>query len=241
MDNSIKNFDKDYLIHTPMSFILQSHSKESIESLQDENGWTITHYAVAEGDISKIKELIHFNFNFGINSHNNYVNPDYIQINDKKRNPDKFELLNKIPFNKNGFNAIDLCLFLYNQYIKLNKQNNNDFFYNNYLINYQNILNLLLTKNNVFNTTLRDNNGQSFFDYAFLLENVVIIEFLSKIDHEFKSLSKVDLNTAKKILEVLQIKNNEHQLQKIISVLNAKLLEKELKIKEKNTKDIKKI
>ncbi len=239
MEYLITDFDKEYLLHTPMSFILQYNSKEKIETLHDENGWTITHYSVAEADVSKIKELIHFGFNFGINSINNHIYSEFFQINDKKKSPDKIEVLNKIPFNKSGFNAINLCLFFFNYYTKISKQNGNDFFYSNLANKYQEILSLLLNRKNIDNTNYQDKNGKSFFDYAFLLENISLIEYIHMLDSDFKTLHKVDLKTAKEILEVLQIKNSEGNHPHLINHLNSKIfnqkLQNELTIKNNSS------
>lgn len=247
MEYLITDFDKEYLLQTPMSFILQYNSKEKIETLHDENGWTLTHYSVAEGDISKIKELVHFNFNFGINSSNNYVNTNYFLVNDKKKSPDKIEVLNKIPFNKGGFNAIHLCMFFFNYYTKIGKQTGNDFFYGNLANKYQDILKILLNNKTIINSNYQDKSGKSFFDYAFLLENITLIDYVHMLDSEFKTLHKVDLKTAKQIIEVLQIKGNEGNHPHLINKLNSKIfndkLQSELQIKNVSpeVKKIKKV
>lgn len=228
MDYLDKFFDKQYLMHTPTSFLLQNKTLEDLCSLHDDNGWTIMHYAVGHAEIEKIKEFIYFNMNFNKNSHKNYIPRDIFILNEKKKNPDKFEIFDKIPFVKKGFTPIHLAIYLYNYYINLNKSiGGNDFFYHNIIDKYKKILDLLLTKERVSENPV-DDNGKSYLDYAFLTENIKIIELIHNLDPEFNSFRKVNPKTAKRILEVMEIKYKEKLHDHLIKKLDIKILQSNL-------------
>ncbi len=238
MDYSIKEFDKQYLLHTPTSFLLKNSTIENLASLFDDNGWTVLHYAVAEANVPKITEFLHFNMNTGTNSKRNFIPSDIYILNDKKKSTDKIEIINKIPFSKNGFTPIHLALFLYNYYTVINKQLGNDFFYSSLVEKYQKILSLFIKGFTKLEETL-DIDGKSLFDYAFLLENITLIELLHMNDHEFQTLRKVDYKTAKKILEVMELKHKEGSHEHLLGFLNTVILKTDLdsKLPQKDLKD----
>lgn len=215
-------------MHTPVSFLLQNKKLEELCDFYDDHGWTVMHYAVGEAEISKIKEFLHFDLDFNKNSQRNYIPEDIFIVNDKKKNPDKHQILTKIPFLQKGFTPVHLAIFLYDYYLNLNKSfGGNDFFYNKIVENYQEILRLLLTKERIFGNHL-DSNGKSYLDYAFLTENITIIELIHMLDPTFETFRKVKPQTAKKILEVMEIKYKEGSHDYLIKQLDTKILESSL-------------
>lgn len=231
MDYLDKFFDKDYLMHTPVSFLLQNKKVEDLCSFYDDHGWTIMHYAVGYGEISKITEFLHFNLDFNKNSERNIIPEDIFIINDKKKSPEKYPILNKIPFVQKGFTPVHLAIYLFNHYSAINKLNGgSDFFHNNIVDKYQKILNLLLTKERISENKL-DSNGKSYLDYAFLTENIAIIEMMHMLDPTFDTFRQVKPMTAKKILEVMEIKHKEGSHDYLIKQLDTKILETSLQQK----------
>lgn len=226
-------------MHTPISFLLQNKKHEELCNFYDDNGWTIMHYAVGGAEIAKIKEFLHFNMDFNKNSERNYIPEDIFMINDKKKSADKYPILTKIPFIQKGFTPVHLAIFLYNHYLNMNKSlGGNDFFYNNIIEKYQQILHLLLTKDRV-SENHPDSNGKSYLDYAFLTENITIIELIHMLDPTFNTFKQVKPNTAKKILEVMEIKYKEGSHDYLIKQLDTKILENTLQNKLfKHTEEI---
>lgn len=224
MDNLI--FDKQYLMHTPVSFLLKNKSMEQIENLHDDNGWNILHHAVATMNTAKISELEHFNINVSIISNKNYIPEDIYAINDKRKANEKVETFSKIPFTKSGFTAIHLSMFLFNFYQDLS-QNGSDFFYNSICEKYQNIIKKLINHKTIEQNPV-DGDGKTLFDYAFLMENIYLIDTLHMVDPDFSTLKQVDLNIANKIIEVMEVKYKDGSHEHIKRQLETKILHSKL-------------
>ncbi|NCQ51457.1 hypothetical protein GW796_06100 [archaeon] len=222
MNHNTNYLDKQYLLHVPTAFVLENKTLTQVEGFFDDNGWTILHLAVAELNIPKIIELLHFNFNVGIQSTHNNIPIEIYLFNEKKK-ISKLVTFSKIPFCKNGFTAAHLALFLFNFYDKLS----DDFFYKEIADKYQIILNLFINKETKFKNYF-DCCNNSLFDYTFLLENITLIEFMHMNDQDFSSLNKVLPTTAKKIVEVMSIKYKNCDNPHLLNLLSKKILHSSL-------------
>lgn len=220
--------DNQYLLNTPFAYILQNKSINEIENSFDENGWNIMHYAVADANVSKITELIHFSFNCNINSKKNCI-PESVYILNEKKKIDRIKTLNKIPFCNDGFTPLHLTMFFYNYYRKLA----GEFFYQQILNKYQEIISIFL-KNDSSSKSCRDANELTLFDYAFLLEDIELIEIMHMNDPDFSSLNKVSPETAKRILEVMKIKHKDSNCENVLEFLNKKIFRDNLEKKLPN-------
>lgn len=241
MDYSINHLDKQYLFNVPLAFVLQKHEIKVVEQVFDDNGWNIFHHAVGECDIPKIIELLHFSFDISLNTQKNIIPSDIYSVNEKRKF-DKLKVFNKIPFCKNGFTGIHLAMFLFDYYNKLS----DDFFYQSVTDKYRTIILKLINERSDWGTYV-DSDGHTPFDYAFLLENIHLIDLLHSFDSSFSTLKEVNSNTAKKIVEVMSIKYKDGTHDHIINFLQKKAhsetLEKELNSKKEaaEKKSIKKI
>ncbi len=218
----------DYLLNVPLSFILQDTTIEKIEEIVDENGWNLLHYAVANCNINKIKELIHYNFNLSLNSTNNKLNINVFFVNNKKK-PNSILFPKKINFLFKGFSPLHLALFLYNYYSTFSE----DFFYQSISIKYLSILDILINENTSFKLVF-DQDKNSLFDICFIMENIFLINLIYNKDKNFSTLNNILPTTALKILQVMKIKqefndkNNEKIYEEILLSLNKKQLKREL-------------
>ncbi len=217
MDYSSNQIDMQYLMSVPFAFVLQNNPLEEIEQFCDANGWNLLHHVVAEGDIHKISELIHFSFNPNINSKTNFIPENIFQIQEKRKT-DKTKIFQKIPFSLQGFTPIHLSLFLYNYYQKLS----DDFFYQALSDKYKKIIDLFI-KNVSDIKTIQDSTGNSLFDYAFLMESQELIDLMQMHDPFFETLNNIQLKTAHKILEIMSLKYEKKDLDYISSCLQKKI------------------
>jgi len=221
MDYSSSSLDKQYLLHTPMAFVLQKYTLKEIEQVYDENGWNILHQVVADANIPKITELLHFSFDIKLNTTKNLIPLNIYVLNEKKKQ-EKVSFFSNIPFAKNGFTAPHLAMFLFHFYSQLSE----DFFYQNLADKYKQILSLLITEQSI--KEIKDKSSHSLFDYAFLLENISLIDFMHMKDTSFSSLSEINPQTAKKIIEVMTIKYKDGSHQHMIDFLQKKILKDSL-------------
>lgn len=239
MDNSNNTLDNQYLLNIPISYLLETKKVKDIEQDFDSNGWNLMHYSVADANIPKITELIHFSFDWSVNGNKNYIPLSIYNINEKKK-IQKNRLSDKIPFCKSGFSPVHLAMFLYNHYNNLS----DEFFYQQLSEKYMKIISLFVNDSTDFNSYI-DKEGHSLFDYAFLLEDVSLIDKLHMIDSNFSSLNKVHPTLAKQIIEVMAIKNTDNEYSNLINLLSKKILSDSLslnlKTKENSKNSIKKI
>lgn len=239
MSDLLKECNIQDLIKTPLAYLLNVYENNDLSNILDENGWTIMHWAVANADLSKVKELIHFNFDFAKNSSQNYIPLNAYVIADKKKS-DNIYLPNKVPFCIKGFSSLHLLVFLFDHYKKLS----NEFFYSKCADKHLECLKFLVDSNyNIL--SIYDSNGYSLFDYAFLLENIELIEYLFSKDNTFSTLNRVKLTVAKKIIEVIKIKTNKTCDEFLVTSLDKAILHtnlnKELAPKIINIKTIQKV
>lgn len=230
MHQKQQRLDKQYLLNVPLAFILQNKTINDVEQYYDDNGWNILHHAVAEANINKVKELIHFNFNICLKSRKNFIPNDTYIINEKKKQ-DKIILLNKIPFSSEGFTPVHLAFFLFNYYTNLSE----DFFYKSVADKYQSILSLF-TNATGFKKAI-DGAGNTLFDSAFLLENITLIDLTHMVDNEFITLNTVKLETALKILHVMNLKFQDGSHQHLIDLINQKIFKEKLDTELSHKKD----
>jgi ankyrin repeat protein len=221
MHQKQQRLDKQYLLNVPLAFILQTKTIQDVEQYYDDNGWNILHHAVAEANINKVKELLHFNFNICLNSRKNFISNDIYFVNEKKKQ-EKFIFLNKIPFSHEGFTPVHLAYFLFNYYTNLSE----DFFYKGIAEKYQSILSLF-TNATGFKRAI-DGAGNTLFDSAFLLENITLIDLTHMVDNEFITLNTVKSETALKILHVMNLKFNDGSHQHLVDLINQKILKEKL-------------
>jgi hypothetical protein len=239
MDHSNNNVDNQCLLNIPIAYILQSKTVQEIEQSFDSNGWNIMHYAVADANTPKIAELIHFSFNYSINGTRNYIPLSVYSSNEKKK-PQKVKLLDKIPFCKNGFSPVHLAMFLFHHYNTLSEE----FFYQQLAEEYMKVISLFINSETHLESFV-DIDGHSLFDYAFLLEDLELIDKLQMVDPSFYSLKKVSAEVGKQIAEVMEIKYKTKGLEQVLNALDKKILNdslnKDLKINEIIKKPIQKI
>lgn len=235
MNHSNNNVDNQYLLNIPVAYILQNKTVEEVGQDFDQYGWNILHHAIAEADIGKIKELMHFSFNWNINGKFNII-PEYIyQINDKKK-ATQIKLLKRMPYCSNGYTPIHLALHLYNHYNNLCLSGEHA--YGIHLDNYRKILDLLI-KDSVDLKNYTDSDGHSLLDYAFLLENFALIDGFYLKDNNLSSLKKVSTQVAKKIIEIMKLKKkfgNNYHYDPILSALDNKILNESLQSELKTNK-----
>lgn len=218
MDNSNNNIDNQSLLNTPIAYVLQTKTIEELENSFDSNGWNILHHAIADFNLPKIRELMHFSFNWKINSKANYIPPEIYSFADTKKTPN-FKTPSKIPFCQNGFTPLHLAMFLFNYYHGLD----GNYHYQKIGQNYSEAIAFFIEKNGDLESYV-DADGLSLFDYAFLLEDAKLIEKFQMADPGFASLKKVSPKIAKQILEVMEIKHQSKCNHLIIEALEKKIL-----------------
>jgi hypothetical protein len=217
MNNSNNNADNQYLLNVPLAYLLQTRTINEIERDFDSNGWSVLHHAIAEADLNKINELIHFSFNWGVNGSSNFI-PDFAYQSSEKRKTIRTRTLNRMPYCNGGYAPTHLAMYLYEYYSNLAS----DFFYQNVADNYKNILILLINQKTDWQSHI-DSDGNSLFDHAFLSENTELIEMMQGLDPTFSNLKKINPSVGKKILEVMAIKNKGVLSNSVLAKLNDKI------------------
>jgi len=241
MNNSNNNADNQYLLNVPLAYILQNKTVQEVEQDFDSNGWNVLHHAVAEGDLSKILELCHFSFNWKVNGTSNFILESAYQMAEKKKST-KTRMLNRMPYCDGGYAPTHLAMYLYEFYSNI--AITGDFFYQSLCRHYITIMDLLINKNSNWSLHI-DSNGNSLFDYAFLSEDLYLIEMMKQLDPTFSNLKKVSPTVAKKILEVMNFKKAANVPQHLFQELDNKImndsLSKDLKINSIQKKSIQKV
>jgi hypothetical protein len=226
MNNSNNNVDKQYLLDIPMAYLLQNKDISEIEKDFDNNGWNILHYAIADADLGKMVELLHFDFDWNLQSKSNFIPSNIYKFYDKKRHLD-IKKMERIPFCDNGFTPLHLLMFLFNFY----SHASDDFgHYTSIISNYRYILEIFFEEKSSWVEYI-DSNGHSLLDYAFLLENLDLINSIQKFDPTFSNLKKVSSPVAKKIIEIMQLKLIKHEKNKYskVDVISVKSSLNEIK------------
>lgn len=234
MNNSNNNVDNQYLLNVPLAYILQNRTVEEIERDFDSNGWSVLHHAIAEGDISKIAELIYFGFNWGVNGSTNFIPEFAYQVSDKRKQ-NRNRLLTRMPYCVNGYSPTHLAMYLFAHYNSLATE----FSYQKLADHYKDILSALISDKTDWQSHI-DSDGNSLLDYAFLSEDVSLIEMMQNIEPTFSNLKKVPPLVAKKILEVMNFKTKSSVPTNIISALDNKIMHDSLCVDLKINLPIKK-
>lgn len=183
-------------LNISIDFLLQHNSLEELTSFQDNNGYTLLHWAVLNHDSQKVNELLSINFKL-CNSFNNFI-PDLPVDVSKSRLALIPNLL--IPFNKDGYSPLHLCIYLINLYQTNNLDNLHKF--SNYITEQKNIFTLFFKYND--NSNILDQQGYSYVDYCFILENIELLFMLDKpYEAYIDILNNVQFETGLKIIERL--------------------------------------
>lgn len=197
--NDLSNYLK-----VPFSFLLQKHSIEELSNFRDLNEYSFLHCAVLNNNTSKVIEIINSNFPFSIFSKNSEI-PLLLM---KKFIAFDFKEPLHVSFHSNGYTALHLNLFLLNYYSHF-VPDKKSFTIQKFKEEQCKILDLFI-ENNTDLIGLKDQQGFTLFDYAFLFENVFLINKFFSLDPTFKYLSAIEQHTALKILDILKIKENKN-------------------------------
>jgi hypothetical protein len=200
LEKSEQNKIRDYLL-LPVEYLLQEFEKEDLVKAQDDWGWGFMHWAVANNDYIKIKELLEVGFNFNLLSNNVFLPPYFFNIlNGISGNTIETQKNGKfrfISFSSGGISPAHLSIALYNQYSTLAEiTQKGKFGFDSLKKDQLNIIEIF-TKNNF---EIEDGSGFSVSDYCFMFENMDCIEHILKVDPQFESLRKIKYETAKRIL-----------------------------------------
>jgi hypothetical protein len=125
----------------------------------------------------------------------------------KKFIPFNFPHPLKIPFTNEGISPLHLNVFLLNYYTSF-KPDKKSFTIEQFKTEQINILEVFLDKNNDF-IGVQDKKGFSLFDYAFLFENINLINQFFYLDPTFNHLHMIKKDTALNIVEILKIKEQK--------------------------------
>lgn len=188
-------------LNLPISFLLQENSIEDLQQKRDYNSFALSHLAVANNNLSKVNELIANKFDFSICTSNGYISDEILKISNLNLDNQYYS----IPFNKNGYCAVHLCILLHSLHYNLviNEYQNSK--HDQFKEQQMQILKLFL-HDEPFIFELQDNNGYTVLDYCFIFENMDLIELAFNADCCFNSLNNIKTSTAINILQSLKIK-----------------------------------
>lgn len=199
----------------PIPYLLQKHSLTALKEHKDLQGFGLLDWAVCQCDIEKINELKEANFSFNQHTINNKIPKNL------------FKGLNKeyvIFFSKGGLTPIHLLVFLYKKYDSIGSNIKGQF---SIETNKQKLLSFFKSLNNE-DFSLKDYSNLSVTDYCFILENIKLINLISKKDPLFLSLNNIRVNTAYDIIKNYDKFKNKDKLDLSIISNNLKTrLEKE--------------
>ena len=217
----ILDIDIKHCLSLPIPYLLQEFTKKVMLQKKDANGWGIMHWAVATGNVQKVKELIEADFDFSIKSFNNEFPKDFFEFSVGgsivKLNNDF------LSFSRGGITPAHLSIFLYSQY-DMSSFGKGQMTFQTLKQNQDEIISLF--NNDILSFT--DLSGFSVVDYAFMMQNIECIEKIMKIDAVFDGLKKIKIETAKNIIEGFkkhQIKTDlffENKINDILNVLQKK-------------------
>lgn len=198
--------DLSNYLNVPFAYLLQKNSIEELSSIRSFNSYSLLHCAVLNNNLSKVIEIISSNFPTNLLTDNSEIPFSLIK---KFVAFDFTESLN-IVFSDEGYTALHLNLFLLNYYTHFKPQKKS-FTIEQFKEEQFKILNLFLEKDTDL-IGLQDKKGFSLFDYAFLFENVFLINKFFDLDPTFKNLCAIENQTALKILEIIKIKEKKNAL-----------------------------
>lgn len=198
--------DLSSYLNFPFAYLLQKHSINELSGFRDSNEYSLLHCAVLSNDLSKVIEIINSNFPLVLLTENSEI-PLILM---RKFIAFDFEQSLHIPFTEKGYTALHLNLFLLNYYTNF-KPDKKSFTIQKFREEQCKILDLFLEQNTDL-IGLKDNQGFTLFDYAFLFENIFLINKFFNLDPTFKHLSAIEQSTALKILDIVKIKENKNVL-----------------------------
>lgn len=210
--------DLSQQLKIPFAYLLQQHSIEELSNFRDLNQFSFLHCAVLNNNLSKVIEITNSNFPLNLLTENSDIPFGLIK---------KFVIFDfpnslKIPFTEEGYSALHLNLYLINYYTCF-KPDKKSFTIEQFKNEQVKILDVFLEKDTQF-IGLQDKKGFSLFDYAFLFENIFLINKFFLLDPTFAYLHSVKKETALKILEILKIKEQK----KIFNNLSNEIINEEL-------------
>lgn len=197
------SIDLSNQLKIPFPYLLQQHNIKDLSKMTDVNQFSFLHCAVLNNNLSKVIEIINSNFPYDLLTENSEIPFALI----KKFVPFDFPHSLKIPFTEEGYTPLHLNLFLLNYYTCF-KPDKKSFTIDQFKSEQLKILDLFLDKD-IHLIGLQDKKGFSLFDYAFLFENITLINKFFLIDSTFSYLHAIKKDTALTMLEILKIKENK--------------------------------
>lgn len=190
-------------LKVPFAYLLQKNSIEELSNIRDSNQFSFLHCAVLNNNLSKVIEIINSNFPTNLVTENSDIPFNLI----KKFVPFDFPNSLEISFSEKGYTALHLNIFLLNYYTNFNPDKK-AFNIQQFKGEQSKILSFFLESDSDL-IGLEDEKGFSLFDYAFLFENISLINQFFSLDSTFKYLNMVKPETALKILEIVKIKQTK--------------------------------
>lgn len=215
--SNIEHLSLPDCLNIPMSYLFQEFSKEDLTLVKDDSGWGILHWAVAQKNISKIKELISYGFPHDKQSNIARFPEHFIKTNLSSSIP--YLYYYSIPFAYKGYTPVHLCVFLQSHYSHLYKQNiKGGHEYSQSETIQRNIYDQFFSDYYY----LEDGSGYTVTDYCFLTENITLLQKIIKKDPTLSSLKKIELTTAYDIVEKHK-DNIDHNVEIILSQIHKKI------------------
>lgn len=214
------SIDLSNSLKMPFAYLLQEYSIEELSNHRDSNNYSYLHCAVLNNNLSKVIEIIHSNFPSNLLSENSEIPFNLI----KKFVPFDFIDSLEIVFSKEGYTALHLNVFLLNYYTHFQPEKR-AFTIQQFKEEQIKILEAFLDKS-PYCIGIQDKKGFSLFDYAFLFQNVFLINKFFEYDPTFNHLYFIKKETALKILDLLKIKQSKNALNNsIIDKINDNLFD----------------
>lgn len=190
-------------LKVPFAYLLQQNSIEELAKYRDLNQFSFLHCAVLNNNLNKVIEIINSNFPTNLVTENSDIPFKLL----KKFVPFDFPNSLEISFSEKGYTALHLNVFLLNYYTNFNPEKKS-FNIQQFKVEQSNILSFFLDADSSL-IGLKDEKGFSLFDYAFLFENISLINKFFSFDPTFSHLKIVKPETALKILEIVEIKQSK--------------------------------
>lgn len=204
--------DLSNYLEVPFAYLLQEHSIEELSNLRDLNKYSFLHCAVLNNNLNKVIEIINSNFPIKLLTENSEIPFKLL----KKFIPFDFSSSLNIVFSEQGYTALHLNLFLFNYYSNF-KPNKKEFTIQKFKEEQGKILDLFLDTDTDF-LGIQDKKGFSLFDYAFLFENIGLINKFFALDPTFNHLHFIKKETALKILDIIKIKEKTSSFNDIVKI-----------------------
>lgn len=197
--------DLSNYLEVPFAYLLQEHSIEDLSNLRDLNKYSFLHCAVLSNNLNKVIEIINSNFPISTLTENSEIPFKLL----KKFIPFDFSNSLNIVFSEQGYTAVHLNLFLLNYYSNF-KPHKKEFTIQQFKLEQVKILDLFIEQDNDI-LSIQDKKGFTLFDYAFLFENISLINKFFKLDPVFNHLHFIKKETALKILDIIKIKQENNK------------------------------